>query len=60
MLKDKLKYPLFKGWDIIIKEKVEFIVGNYRVEVLKEYLHRLKSLKNKRWWICNIYNKNII
>ena len=47
ILKDKSKYLLFKGWDIIIGEKAEFIAGNYRVEALKEYLHRLKSLENK-------------
>ena len=47
-LKDKLEYLLFKGQDIIIREKVELIAGNYRVEALKEYLCRLKSLKNKR------------
>ena len=47
MLRDKSEYLLFKGWDIIIKEKVELIAGNYRVEVLKEYLCRSKSLKNK-------------
>ena len=46
-LGDKLEYLLFKGQDIIIGEKVEFIAGNYRVEALKEYLRRLKSLKNK-------------
>jgi hypothetical protein len=49
MLKNKLEYPSFKSWDIIIKEKVEFITGNYKVKVLKEYLHCLKSLKNKQW-----------
>jgi hypothetical protein len=47
VLKDEFKYPSFKSWDIIIREKVEFIAGNYRVEVLKEYLHCLKSLENK-------------
>ena len=47
ILKNKFKYPLFKDWDIIIGEKVEFIVSNYRVEALKEYLHYLKSLKNE-------------
>jgi hypothetical protein len=49
VLKNKSKYLSFKGWDIIIREKVEFIAGNYRVKVLKEYLHCLKSLENKRW-----------
>ena len=48
ILGDKLEYPLFKGWDIIIRGKAELIAGNYRVEVLKEYLRRLKSLENKR------------
>ena len=57
---DKLEYPSFKGWDIIIREKAELIVGNYKIEALKEYLRRLKSLKNKRWWICDVYNKGII
>ena len=47
-LGDKLEYLLFKGWDIIIGEKAELMAGNYRVEVLKEYLCRLKSLENKR------------
>jgi len=47
-LGDKSEYLLFKGWDIIIGEKVELIAGNYRVEALKEYLRRLKSLGNKR------------
>ena len=47
MLGDKLEYLLFKGQDIIIGEKAELIAGNYRVEALKEYLRRLKSLKNK-------------
>ena len=60
MLGDKSKYPLFKGQDIIIKKKTKFIAGNYKIEVLKEYLRRSKSLKNKRWWICNVYNKGII
>ena len=46
-LGDKLEYLLFKGQDIIIREKVEFIAGNYRVEALKEYLRYLKSLKIK-------------
>ena len=46
-LGDKSEYPSFKGWDIIIREKVELIAGNYRVEALKEYLRHLKSLKNK-------------
>ena len=46
-LRNKFKYPLFKGWDIIIKEKVKFIAGNYRVKALKEYLRCLKSLENK-------------
>ena len=46
-LGDKLEYLLFKGQDIIIREKAELIAGNYRVEVLKEYLRRLKSLENK-------------
>ena len=57
---DKSKYPLFKGWDIIIKKKTKLIAGNYRVEVLKEYICCLKSPENKRWWICDIYNKGII
>ena len=55
--KDKSEYPSFKGWDIIIGEKAEFIAGNYRVEALKEYLRCSKSLENERWWIYNIYNK---
>ena len=59
ILENKPEYPLFKSQDVIIGEKAEFIIGNYRVEVLKEYLHRSKSLENKRWWICNIYNKGI-
>ena len=46
-LGDKLEYLSFKGQDIIIREKAELIVGNYKVEVLKEYLRCLKSLKNK-------------
>ena len=46
-LGDKLEYLLFKGQDIIIREKVELIAGNYKVKALKEYLRRLKSLKNK-------------
>ena len=44
---DKPKYPLFKGWDIIIRKKAELIAGNYRVEVLKEYIYRSKSLENE-------------
>ena len=48
-LKDKSEYSSFKGWDIIIREKAELIAGNYRVEALKEYLRRLKSLENKQW-----------
>ena len=59
-LGDKLEYPLFKGQDIIIGEKVELIAGNYRVEALKEYLCCSKSLKNKQWWICDVYNKGIV
>jgi hypothetical protein len=47
ILKNKSKYPSFKGWDIIIKKKAEFIAGNYKVKILKEYLHYLKSLENK-------------
>ena len=47
ILRDKLEYLLFKDQDIIIGEKVELIAGNYRVEALKEYLRRLKSLENK-------------
>jgi hypothetical protein len=47
MLKNKSEYPSFEGWDIIIREKAELIAGNYRVEVLKEYLYHSKSLKNK-------------
>ena len=47
ILKDKSKYPLFKGQDIIIREKAKLIAGNYRVKVLKEYLHYLKFLENK-------------
>ena len=47
-LRDKLEYPLFKGWDIIIGKKAELIIGNYRIEALKEYLHHLKSLKNEQ------------
>ena len=47
MLKDKSKYPSFKGQDIIIREKAELIAGNYKVKALKEYLRRLKSLENK-------------
>ena len=60
ILGDKLEYPLFKGQDIIIGEKAELIAGNYKVEVLKEYLRYLKSLENKRQWICDIYNKGIV
>ena len=48
ILGDKLEYLLFKGWDIIIREKVELIAGNYKVEALKEYLRYLKSLENKQ------------
>ena len=59
-LKNKSKYPLFKGQDIIIGEKAEFIAGNYRVKVLKKYLHCLKSSENKQQQIYNIYNKDII
>jgi len=59
-LGDKSKYPSFKGWDIIVREKAELIAGNYRVEALKEYLRRLKLPDNKRWWIYNMYNKGII
>ena len=59
-LRDKSKYPSFKDQDIIIKKKAELIAGNYRVEALKKYLHRLKSSENERWWIYNIYNKGII
>ena len=33
---------------MIIREKAELIVGNYRVEALKEYLRRLKSLENEQ------------
>jgi hypothetical protein len=47
-LRNKSKYPLFKGWDIIIREKAEFIVGNHKVEALKEYLYCLKSSENKQ------------
>ena len=47
MLRDKSKYPLFKGWDIIIREKAEFIANNHRVKALKEYIHRSKSSENK-------------
>ena len=43
-----MEYPSFKGWDIIIGEKAELIAGNYRVKVLKEYLHHLKSLENEQ------------
>ena len=46
-LGDKSEYLLFKGQDIIIREKAELIAGNYRVEALKEYLRRLKLLGNK-------------
>ena len=48
VLGNKFKYLLFKGQDIIIGEKAKFIIGNYKVQVLKEYLCHLKSLKNKR------------
>ena len=47
ILRDKLEYLLFKDWDTIIREKAELIVGNYRVEALKEYLRCSKSLENK-------------
>ena len=47
ILRNKLEYLLFKDWDIIIGEKAELIAGNYRVEALKEYLRRLKSLENE-------------
>ena len=60
MLKDKSKYPSFKGQDIIIKKKTKFIAGNYKIEVLKEYLRRSKSSENKQQWIYNIYNKGIV
>ena len=46
ILKNKLEYPLFKGWNIIIGKKVELIVDNYKIKALKEYLHHLKLLKN--------------
>ena len=59
-LEDKLEYLLFKGWDMIIGEKAKLMAGNYKVKALKEYLRCLKSLKNKRWWICDVYNKGII
>jgi hypothetical protein len=59
-LGDKSEYLLFKGWDIIIRGKAELIAGNYRVEALKEYLRRSKSPENKRWWICDMYDKGII
>ena len=48
-LKNKSKYPLFKDWNIIIKEKAKLIAGNYRVKALKEYLRRSKSSENKQW-----------
>jgi hypothetical protein len=47
ILGDKSKYLSFKGWDIIIGKKAEFIAGNHRVKVLKEYLHCSKSLENE-------------
>ena len=46
-LGDKLEYPLFKGWDIIIKKKAELMAGNHKIEVLKEYLHYSKLLENE-------------
>ena len=49
VLKDESEYPLFKGWDIIIKEKAELIAGNYRVEALKEYLYCSKSSEIEQW-----------
>ena len=45
--RNKSKYPLFKGWHIIIREKTELIVGNYKVKVLKKYLYCSKSSENK-------------
>jgi len=48
MPENKLEYPLFKGWDMIIGKKAELMVGNYRVEALKEYLRHLKSSKNEQ------------
>jgi len=45
--RDKSEYLSFKDWDTIIREKAELIAGNYRVEALKEYLRRLKSLENE-------------
>ena len=47
ILKDKYKYPSFKDQDIIIRKKAKLIAGNYKIEVLKEYLYRLKSPENK-------------
>ena len=48
MPRNKLEYPLFKGWDMIIGKKTKLIIGNYRVEALKEYLHHLKLSKNEQ------------
>jgi hypothetical protein len=45
VLGDKSEYPSFKGWDVIIREKAELVAGNHRVEALKEYLCRAKSLE---------------
>ena len=43
----KLEYLSFKGWNVIIGEKMELMAGNYRVEALKEYLRRVKLLESK-------------
>jgi hypothetical protein len=36
------------------------MAGNHRVEALKEYFEGIKSSKEDRWWIYDIYNKGII
>ena len=47
ILRNKSKYLLFKGWDIIIKEKIKLMAGNYRVKVLKKYLYHSKLSENE-------------
>ena len=47
MLKDKSEYPLFKDWNMIIREKAKLMADNYKIETLKEYLHCSKLLENK-------------
>ena len=46
-LKDKLEYPLFKNWDMIIREKAKLMAGNHKIKALKEYLCHSKLSENE-------------